>query len=226
MDTTILTYLSSLERNNTREWYHEHKNDRQIANKEFETMVQDLMFEIGKTDPSILGHEPKDLTFKQVRDTRFSHDKSPYNPTLRCHISSAGKLPIPVGYFLAIRPGDQSFLGGGLFTDIFKEATEMVRKHIAANAEEFLSIITAPEFTEDFTVKGTALKNVPAGYQADSPAAKYLKHKSWYLELPVKDRMFEDSALFVEYASEKFLSMKPFNDFLNRALEGFVMPSR
>lgn len=38
--------------------------------------------------------------------------------------------------------------------------------------------------------------------------------------------MFEDSALFVEYASEKFLSMKPFNDFLNRALEDFVMQSR
>lgn len=53
-----------------------------------------------------------DLTFKLVRDTRFSRDKSPYNPAFRAHISSMGKLPIPVGYFIMIKPGNQSFLGG------------------------------------------------------------------------------------------------------------------
>ena len=35
-----------------------------------------------------------------------------------------------------------------------------------------------------------------------------------------------DQNAFISYATEKFLLMRPFNDFLNKALEGFVMPER
>lgn len=66
---------------------------------------------------------PKELTFKLARDTCFSHDKSPYNPVFRAHIGAMGKLPVPVGYYLMIKPGDASFLGGGFFTDMLKDAT-------------------------------------------------------------------------------------------------------
>ena len=113
-----------------------------------------------------------------VRDTRFSHDKSPYNPAFRAHISSMGKLPIPVGYYLMIKPGGQSFLGGGLFADMFKDATRMVRDYISAHGAEWETIITALSFQKHFTVGGTALKNVPAGYEKEHPQAKYLKFKS------------------------------------------------
>ena len=34
-----------------------------------------------------------------------------------------------------IKPGNQSFLGGGLFADMFKDATAMVRDYIAQNGE-------------------------------------------------------------------------------------------
>ena len=119
----IIDYLTELSRNNNREWYHDHKSDYQKANAEFETVLQELILEIGKFDESILHNVPKELTFKLVRDTRFSHDKSPYNPAFRAHISSMGKLPVPVGYYLMIKPGNQSFLGGGLFADMCKDAT-------------------------------------------------------------------------------------------------------
>ena len=107
----ILQYLSDLEQNNEREWYHAHKAQYQEANREFEEIIAGLIEEIGKVDSSILFHEPKELTFKLVRDTRFSHDKSPYNPSFRCHISSKGKLPIPVGYFLYVQPGRRPVCG-------------------------------------------------------------------------------------------------------------------
>nr|WP_243172878.1 DUF2461 family protein [Blautia pseudococcoides] len=38
-----------------------------------------------------------------------------------------------------------------------------------------------------FTVGGTSLKNVPAGYHKAHPQAQYLKDKSWYLEYPIGD---------------------------------------
>ncbi len=82
----ILEYLSTLEMNNNREWYHANKDDYKKANAEFEQLIQMLILEIGKTDSSILQNNPKDLTFRIVRDTRFSHDKSPYNPAFRAHI--------------------------------------------------------------------------------------------------------------------------------------------
>ena len=185
-----------------------------------------FILEIGKFDSSILHNNPKDLTFKIVRDTRFSHDKSPYNPTFRAHISSKGKLPVPVGYYLMIKPDNQSFLGGGLFADMFKDATAMVRDSIVRNAEEWETIIHAPEFVKYFTVQGTALKNVPAGYEKEHPQAEYLKYKSWYLEYPIKDEELYDAETFLVKAAEIFRIMKPFNDYLNKALMGFQMPTR
>lgn len=222
----IIEYLSALSMNNNREWYHANKEDLKTANAEFEGLLQALILEIGKFDDSIIHNQPKDLTFKMVRDTRFSHDKSPYNPAFRAHISSKGKLPVPVGYYLMIKPGNQSFLGGGLFADMFKDATSMIRDYIAQNGEEWDKVIHEPEFERNFTVKGTALKNVPAGYEKEHPQAEYLKYKSWYLEYPIQDEELNDAEAFLTKAAELFRIMKPFNDLLNRALAGFQMPTR
>lgn len=222
----ILNYLTRLSENNNREWYHAHKEEYKEANAEFEAFVQELVLQIGKFDNNILPMEAKSLTFKLVRDTRFSHDKSPYNPAFRAHIGSGGKLPVPVGYYLMVKPGGKSFLGGGLFADMFKNATSMIREYIAANGGEWERILHAPDFQKEFTVQGTALKNVPAGYDKTHPQAEFLKLKSWYLEYPVQDDIVADDELFLAEAVRLFRIMKPFNDFLNRALEGFQMPSR
>ena len=222
----IMDYLSALSMNNNREWYHANKDDYKTANAEFEELLQTLILEIGKYDGSILHNNPKDLTFKIVRDTRFSHDKSPYHPAFRAHISAQGKLPVPVGYYLMLKPQNQSFLGGGLFADMFKEATTMVRDYIAQNGEEWEQIIREPEFEKYFTVQGTALKKVPAGYEKEHPQAEFLKYKSWYLEYPIKDEELYDAEAFLTKAAGLFRIMKPFNDYLNRALVNFQMPAR
>ena len=222
----ILNYLSDLSGNNNREWYHEHKAENKAANTEFEALIGALILQIGEFDSSVLHNQPKELTFKLVRDTRFSRDKSPYNPAFRAHISSQGKLPIPVGYYLMIKPGGQSFLGGGLFADMFKEATAMVRDYLVQNGGEFEKIIHDPGFEKYFTVQGSALKNVPRGYDKSHPQSEYLKFKSWYLEYPLKDEELQDAESFLTKAVELFRIMKPFNDYLNKALVNFRMPAR
>lgn len=227
MNTAVMmTYLSQLSQNNNREWYHAHKSDYMEANAAFEALLQSLINRIGETDSSILQCNPHELTFKLVRDTRFSHDKSPYNPAFRAHISAKGKLPIPVGYYLMIKPGNESFLGGGLFADLFKDATSMVRDYIAANPHEWDSILHAQEFQKHFTVQGTALKNVPTGYDKEHPQAAFLKYKSWYLEYKVSDEVLENTEEFLNLATIVFQHMKPFNDYLNKALVNFEMPER
>lgn len=222
----ILTYLTDLEQNNCREWYHAHKEEYKAAGAEFEELIRELILRIGSTDTSILHNEPKDLTFRLTRDTRFSHDKSPYNPAFRAHIAPMGKLPVPVGYYLMIKPGGSSFLGGGLFADMFKDATSMIREYIADHPEQWEALITDRDFTKYFTVSGTSLKNVPAGYDKTHPQAEYLKYKSWYLEYPVSDELIRSADDFLDLAEDVFTKMQPFNRFLNTALEGFQMPRK
>lgn len=229
MESKILTFLTELEANNNRDWYHDHKADYKAANEEFETLIQSLIQSLAETEPELLRYAPKELTFKLNRDTRFSHDKSPYNPSFRCHISKAGKLPIPVGNYLMIRPGNRSFLGGGLFADMFKDATQMVRSYIAGHIDELETILSTPPFDNSMKIQGTALKHLPrdfASFDPEHPLADFLKYKSWYIEVPFADTALGDSSAFVEFATQKFLLMKPFNDFLNRALDGFQMPQR
>lgn len=227
MDTQlILKYLTELSENNNREWYHAHKAKYQEANREFEALIQALISGIGKFDGSVLHNDPKSLTFRLVRDTRFSRDKSPYNPAFRAHISRQGKLPVPVGYYLMIKPQNQSFLGGGLFADMFRDATTMVRDYIVENGSEWERILNDAGFRKYFTVRGSSLKNVPAGYDQEHPQAEYLKFKSWYLEYPLRDEEINDPEAFLDKAAELFRIMKPFNDYLNRALVNFQMPER
>lgn len=222
----LLDYLAELSANNNREWYHAHKKENKEATAQFEELVQRLIYGIGTFDQSVLHNIPKELTFKLVRDTRFSHDKSPYNPSFRAHISSMGKLPVPVGYYVMIKPDGGTFLGGGLFADMFSSATGMVRDYIAAHPDEWNDIISAQEFKKYFTVKGTALKNVPAGYDKEHPQADYLKYKSWYLEYFLSDEEVCEDEAFLQKSVEIFKAMKPFNDFLNKALKEFKMPER
>lgn len=222
----IMDYLTALAANNDREWYHAHKADYKAANALFEQLVQELIYGIGTFDNSVLHNAPKELTFKLVRDTRFSHDKSPYNPSFRAHISSQGKLPIPVGYYIMLKPNGGTFFGGGLFADMFANATAMVRDYISAHPDEWNDIITDAAFNKYFTVKGTALKNVPAGYDKDNPQAEYLKFKSWYVEYFIPDEDACDGEKLIQTSLEVFKAMKPFNDYLNKALKNFKMPAR
>lgn len=222
----ILKFLTELEQNNNKEWYHAHKHERLEAEKEFENLIQELILRIGEFDDSVLPFQPKELTFKMVRDTRFSHDKSPYNPVFRAHISAKGKLPIPVGYYLYIQPLDRTFLGGGLFADMFSQATSLMRDYLSQNSVAFLKIIEESEFQKQFEVKGTKLKNVPKGYDCESPVAEYLKNKSWYLECCKLDKDLLDSEKFITEAVQTFKAMVPFNNYINTALKEFKMPER
>lgn len=221
----VLRYLTELELNNNREWFGETKKERADVNTLFEEFIQSLIARIGEKDESIAQNYARDLTFKMVRDTRFSADKSPYNPCMRAHIAAKGKLPIPVGYYVMIKPGDRSFLGGGLFADMFNNATTMLRDYIAVHGDELNKIVESESFKRYFTVKGIALKNLPRGYDPKSPYAEWLKYKCIYLEYPIKDEEVLKPD-FVAKATDIFLAMKPFNDFINEALKEFKMSER
>lgn len=219
----VLEYLAELERHNERAWYRANKAWYQAACGAFDAFLQTLLPRIQAFDSAIPPLDTRELTFKLVRDTRFSHDKSPYRPAFRAHIGPRGKQPIPVGYYLFLQPGGRSFLGGGLFADMFQDATARIRERIAGRPEEWEAVVRSLEALAP--IGGTKLKNVPRGYDPAHPQGEALKHKSWYLELPVPDRQVL-AETFAQTATAGFRRMHPLNAFLNQALEGFEMPSR
>lgn len=218
-----LEFLSRLEGNNSFEWMNKHKKEYQIAKDEFLQFIEELLVLIAEFDPSAAHLEPKNLVYRLNRDTRFSHDKTPYNPAFRAHISIAERKPIPAGYYLCIKP-NQSFLGGGVFAVQFSQATEMIRDHLVSHPKEFQQIIERKEFADIFEVEGAKLKNVPRGYDKNHPLAEYLKHKSWNIEYKISDQeLLTESP---ECIAEKFHLMLPFNSFLNQGPADFRMPAK
>ena len=195
------------------------------AKIEYETIVMEFVDGIRAFDKTITFLPPKDYMLKLNRDTRFRKDKSPYNPSFRAHISKGGRLPIPVGYYLNIQP-ENIFLGGGLFASMFSEATKGIRDYIVKNEKSFISIIETKEFKNNFVIDGEKLKNVPREYDKEHKLSEYLKYKSWFLEYKMKDKIFLENKVFMKTALEIFKCMKPFNDFINRALIDFKMPER
>ena len=218
----VLEYLADLESNNGKEWFNANKKRYQEAGAEFEGLLARLLSSMSELDGRFPGLDPRELTYRLNRDTRFSSDKSPYNPTFRACISPAGKALVPVGFYLSVSPRDRSLLGGGLFSTVLKDATSMIRDHISRHGGDLEGIVKNAEFA--FAVKGDALKNVPKGFDPNHGQAEYLKNKSWYLEHSITDA-FLTSDDFTKEAARIFSRMKPFNDFLNEGLKNFKMPS-
>jgi uncharacterized protein (TIGR02453 family) len=174
MDAKIIyNFLQDLAKNNSLEWMKDNKQYYEQAKNECENLIMEIQNGIKTFDNSITIRPSKDYMFRLNKDTRFSSDKSSYNPSFRAHISTAGKLPIPVGYFISIKPNN-TFLGGGLFASMFSEATKNIRDYIIRNGNKFEEIIETKEFKNNFVVDGEKLKNVPKEHDKEHKLAEYL----------------------------------------------------
>lgn len=216
--SNLQSFLLDLEAHNSLEWMHAHKAAYAEARAAFEALLSALIAQLGRFDPAVMGLDPHALVGRLNRDTRFSKDKSPYRAAFRAHISPGGNAPIPVGYFLNL-DGRGCMLGGGLFASQLPEATARIRAALAKQAGEVQVILDGLQ-AAGLPVQGAALKRIPAGYPADHPLADLLRHKSWYLETSLPFPQKQELSHWLEEASNRFQAMKPWNDFLNQALEG------
>jgi uncharacterized protein (TIGR02453 family) len=216
----LLIFLTELTENNNKEWFDENRKSYETLKKEWQFFVADLINKIAEFDKTISHLEPKDCIFRINRDIRFAKDKSPYKTNFGAYICLAGKkasVANRAGYYLHIEPG-KSFIAGGLY---MPDATDLkkVRQEIDYNFKEFNSILTDKNFKKYFkNLEGEKLKTNPKGYDTDNEAIEYLKHKSFIVSVPVSDSELLESD-FSKKLLERFKLMKPFHDFLNRALE-------
>ncbi len=206
-----LDFLRKLEENNNKEWFAANRNLYKEAKKEFEDFVRLLIEEIKKFSPEIGLLEPKQTLFRINRDTRFSKDKRPYKNFFGSVITKGGRKSHLAGYYVHIQP-ENSFLGGGIYCSK-PEILKVLRNYIFENYEKFLEIINDKKFNSYFEeLYGEKLKRLPRGFPADFPYPELLKYKNYAIAYKIKD----DTD--TQQITKIFKIMKPFNDFLNKAL--------
>ena len=67
-----LKFLKDLKKNNSKEWFDQHRNAYDAAKADFAMLVTAVIHELGKTDPGIATLTAKDCMFRINRDVRYS----------------------------------------------------------------------------------------------------------------------------------------------------------
>ena len=215
-----LQFLDDLRKNNNREWFQENKKRYEVFKKDYHQLVSDFLDEMKPLDPSLELLEVKNCTFRINRDIRFSKDKSPYKAHLGVWMSTGAKGANRAGYYVHIEKG-ASFIAGGFYSPE-AEDLKKVRKEIAFFYDDLQEILNDKNFKKEFENldinENNSLKSMPRGYEKDHPAIEHLKLKSFTATqvYNVSEVLEKD---FVKKMSKKLITLKPLNDFINRALE-------
>lgn len=220
LQNATLKFLKDLNKNNNKPWFDAHRPQYEAAKSDFSHFVENIIATFGKKEAGIAALKAKDCTFRINRDVRFSKDKSPYKNNMGAYFSKGGKKSIFAGYYFHCQPGG-SFMGGGLWMPIPAELAK-VRQEIDYNFPAFKKIITSKSFKtvyKDLSRDAEyTLTRLPKGYEADNPAAEYLKLKSYVSLTSLKDADLTSRGLQKQVVAA-FSALQPLVSFINEALE-------
>jgi uncharacterized protein (TIGR02453 family) len=172
-----LQFLVDLAGNNERTWFQPRKPEYERLLKEpLEALCVALDASFRARGLSLRA-DPHSSPFRIYRDTRFSHDKSPY----KTHIAASfpwereDKSHGSGGYF-HLSPGE-AYIGGGIWHPD-KERLAAFRAMVVNDPNKVHAAIDDPAFVRTFgDVHGDSLKRVPTGFPADHPDVELLKLK-------------------------------------------------
>ena len=220
LQASTIKFLKALKKNNNKPWFDKNRSSYEAAKADFASLVQQVIDQHSKKDPSIKNLAAKSCMFRINRDIRFSKDKSPYKTNFGASINAKGKSAWDfAGYYIHIEPG-ACFVGGGLYmppADVLKS----IRQEIDYNLPAFKKIVTSKKFKAVYgglaMDKEYLLSRVPKGYEADNPAAEYLKLKSFIATQKISDADLVSENL-VKKIVTAFDALQPLLKFINEPL--------
>lgn len=226
----IMQFVRDLAQNNNREWFNANKPRYQYIQKKWFDFSAELISEVGKYDDQIAPLTAKDCTYRIYRDTRFSPDKTPYKTHFGVFLCPGGKKSMHAGYYFHVSIGGTDeyphahMLAAGNYC-YNPGVIPILREDISDGWDEFSSQmlgVADPRFAIDMD---GALKKVPKGYPADAPYADFMRLKNYCLIATVDDD-FVTSPNLAHRLAEIFRTVKPFNDYVNRAVDFALTESR
>ena len=210
LHSEIFPFLKTLNKNNNREWFKEHKSKHDEVKKKVQELSLKL-FDVLKNDNQLDKHK----VFRIYRDVRFSKNKAPY----KTHFGISFHRHKPKyrgGYYLHLEPG-ASFLGVGFWgpnkDDLFR-----IRKEIEMDHEHCAKITADPElFAKWGAMQGEQLKTAPKGFEKEHPGIEFLRFKQYLFIQKIPDSLLNEST-FGDWACSQLNAVRPFLNYMGDVL--------
>ncbi len=211
-----LPFLEELSMNNTKEWFEKNRDRYKKIRKQFSLFISFMIHNLREMDPAIGMPEPKDCIFRINRDIRFSPNKLPYKTNFGAYIANGGRRTFNPGYYIHLEPGG-CFAAGGMYMPP-PPALKAIREEIMYDPEVFRNLIENELFRKNFgEIHREKLRTVPRGYSKNDPNTDLIRYKSYTVFKSLPDEAVNSDS-FPVTLMDTFRLLKPFNDFLNRAL--------
>lgn len=219
----ILKFLRDLSCNNNKEWFAANKDRYLKVQKSWHDFCEQLIAEVGKYDEDIATLTIKDCTYRIYRDTRFSKDKTPYKTHFGVFLAPGGKKSMHAGYYFHVGTGGEDYYPAGhmLASGNYcydSKVIKILREDISDGWDEFKNDVLGIADSAFHVDMDDALKRVPKEYPADAPYADFMRLKNFCLVKNVDDK-FITSPDLAKRVAELFRTTKPFNDYINRAVD-------
>lgn len=213
----VFQFLEAIKENNNREWFTANKGLYEVAHRQVEAFVQEVITGISGFDKEIEPVAASKCIFRIYRDVRFAKDKTPYKTNFGASIAKGGRKMGTAGYYLHLEPG-RSFVGGGIW---MPEAATLknIRSEIYFNSTEFESILMEKQFKKTYGSLDDfdKLKKAPKDFPADFVDVELLKYRSYVVTQEVSEEMALSPG-YLDHVLRAFRVLKPLVDFLNRGI--------
>jgi len=174
-------FLAALASHNNRDWF--------AANKaRYEQHVREpaLAWIAGMQSPMLALAPQFEVSSKQIggslmrvfRDTRFSHDKTPYKTNIGIQFRhGSGKDVHAPGYYVHLSP-TECFLGVGMWHPE-SEPLKAIRHYLCDNPNAWTKAISGRTFKKSFALQGDSLQRMPRGFDESHQHAADIKRKDF-----------------------------------------------
>lgn len=212
-----VSFFKALKRNNTRDWFQQHKDtyDTRVL-EPAKAFVTDLGEQLRTISPEIIAVPQLNRSiFRIYRDTRFSPDKSPYKTHLALFFWEGIKprMECP-GFYFHLAP-THLMLGGGLYR-LPRPSLEKYRNAVVhpEYGAELADIVGRIEKLEGYSLGGRHYKRLPPGFDSQHPNAGLLLHNGLYAgtEGPIPEELFSER--LIEYCMKRYRPMADLHRWL------------
>ena len=209
-----LQFLSTLKKNNNREWFNENKSQYLAAHEQLVRFADELLEKMNVHD-QIETQSGKKSLFRIYRDVRFSKDKTPY----QTHFSGGFRRAtqqLRGGYYFRIEPGNSLIAGG--FWGPSPDDLKHIRQQVAQDDATLREILSNKKIKSYFgELVGEQVKTAPKGFSKDDPAIDLLRFKQFILTHNFSDEEVV-SANFLKKVDQGFKNIRPFFDYMSEIL--------
>jgi len=207
----VFSFLKNLQKNNNRDWFHEHKATFKIIETGVKQFYNQLFEQLNTVD-SIESFK----VFRIYRDVRFSKNKLPY----KTHFGGSfhrTKPELRGGYYLHIAPNNESFIATG-FWDPNKEDLFRIRKELEMNSKKLREVMEVEAFKSVWGVlQGDELQTTPRGFDKLDPNIDLIRKKQFIFTKKYSDKEVLSNG-FEKEVIKSFKVIRPYFDYMSSVL--------